>query len=112
MIASPSSSAVDDNLTRCYGVYGCFPLGYPWVDEKRPLAYHPRSPAQVDVRFPIFNKPVRVHPKFVDINDPDEVKHLGVNPNGRLYVVTHGYIESGDRPWVTRYTCLDITEPV
>ncbi|XP_019559646.3 pancreatic triacylglycerol lipase-like [Aedes albopictus] len=99
-LTSNNTLPLDDNLTRCYGVYGCFPLGYPWVDEKRPLAYHPRSPAQVDVRFPIFNKPIREHPKFVDINDPDDVKHLGVKGNGRLYVVTHGYIESGDRPWV------------
>ncbi|KAL1375308.1 hypothetical protein pipiens_004702 [Culex pipiens pipiens] len=86
--------------TRCYGVYGCFPLTYPWVDEKRPLAYHPRSPAQVDVRFPVFNKPVREHPRFIDINDPDDVKNLGIRADEAIYFVTHGYIESGDRPWI------------
>lgn len=86
--------------TRCYGVYGCFPLAYPWVDEKRPVAYHPRSPAVIDVRYPVFNKPVLVHPRFIDLNEPDDVRNLGINPAGKLYFVTHGYIESGDRPWV------------
>ncbi|XP_055535515.1 pancreatic triacylglycerol lipase-like [Wyeomyia smithii] len=89
--------------TRCYGVYGCFPLTYPWVDEKRPLAYHPRTPAQIDVRFPVFNKPVREHPRFIDINDPDAVRDLNINPKGWIYFVTHGYIESGDRPWIQSF---------
>uniref|UniRef100_A0A182UI44 Lipase domain-containing protein n=1 Tax=Anopheles melas TaxID=34690 RepID=A0A182UI44_9DIPT len=85
---------------RCYGVYGCFPITPPWIDEKRPVAYHPQSPATVDVRYPVFTKPNTDHPKFIDINDPASVRHLGINPKGRIYFITHGYIESGDRPWI------------
>ncbi|XP_055615911.1 pancreatic lipase-related protein 2-like [Toxorhynchites rutilus septentrionalis] len=99
-VSSTGNMSLSPEDTRCYGVYGCFPLTYPWVDDKRPLAYHPRSPAQINVRFPVFNKPVRERPQFIDINDPDEVKRLGINPNGKIYFVTHGYIESGDRPWI------------
>ncbi|XP_050068539.1 pancreatic triacylglycerol lipase-like [Anopheles maculipalpis] len=86
--------------TRCYGVYGCFPITYPWIDEKRPVAYHPWSPAQVDVRYPVFVKSNTNYPKFIDINNPASVRHLGINPNGRIYFITHGYVESGDRPWI------------
>ncbi|XP_058127007.1 pancreatic triacylglycerol lipase-like [Anopheles ziemanni] len=85
---------------RCYGVYGCFPITYPWVDEKRPVAYHPQSPSQVDVRYPVFVRSNTDHPNFIDINDPAGVRKLGINPKGRIYFITHGYIESGDRPWI------------
>ncbi|XP_053697813.1 pancreatic triacylglycerol lipase-like [Sabethes cyaneus] len=102
-VSSNVNITLTSDNTRCYGVYGCFPLTYPWVDEKRPLAYHPRTPAQIDVRFPVFNKPVREHPRFIDINDPDAVRQLGINPKGWIYFVTHGYIESGDRPWIQSF---------
>ncbi|XP_053678359.1 pancreatic triacylglycerol lipase [Anopheles nili] len=85
---------------RCYGVYGCFPITYPWIDEKRPVAYHPQTPSQVDVRYPVFVKSNTSHPQFLDINSPRSVRKLGINPRGRIYFVTHGYIESGDRPWI------------
>lgn len=39
-------------------------------------------------------------PKFIDLNDPDGVQSLGINPNGSLFIVTHGYLESGDKPWI------------
>jgi len=26
---------VDPNETRCFGSYGCFPIGFPWTSEQR-----------------------------------------------------------------------------
>ncbi|XP_058063244.1 pancreatic lipase-related protein 2 [Anopheles bellator] len=85
---------------RCYGVYGCFPITYPWIDEKRPVAYHPQSPTQVDVRYPVFVKSHTFHPNYIELNEPAKVRRLGIHPKGRIYFITHGYIESGDRPWI------------
>uniref|UniRef100_U5ETF1 Putative pancreatic triacylglycerol lipase n=1 Tax=Corethrella appendiculata TaxID=1370023 RepID=U5ETF1_9DIPT len=90
----------DSNEVKCYGVYGCFPLSAPWTDERRPIAYHPESPKKLDVQYPVFNRYTRDIPKFIDINDPDYVKRVGINPKGKIYFIVHGYIESGDRPWI------------
>lgn len=54
----------------------------------------------MQVRYPVFNKNTRIVPKFIDINDPDQVHSVGLNAQGSIYFISHGYLESGDRPWV------------
>uniref|UniRef100_A0A336LTX6 CSON000474 protein n=1 Tax=Culicoides sonorensis TaxID=179676 RepID=A0A336LTX6_CULSO len=85
----------------CYGVYGCFSIAPPWTgDTERPITYFPESPSIINVKFPIFNKNNRNNPQLVDLNDPDKIKNYRINKNAKLFVVTHGYLESGDRPWI------------
>ena len=90
----------DANDIACYGVYGCFPITDPWTVETRPVSVYPFSPRKLDVRFPVFHKKVRKIPKFIDINDPDTVHEAGINSRGNIYFIAHGYLESGDRPWI------------
>ena len=42
--------------------------------------------------------------KYIDINDPDSVHDVGINPRGNIYIIAHGYLESGDRPWIQTIT--------
>lgn len=42
----------------------------------------------------------RVLPKYLNLDKPEETKYLGFNPRGMIYVIAHGYIDSGDRPWI------------
>lgn len=86
--------------TKCYGVYGCFPIAEPWMGETRPFQLYPQSPSVMQVRYPVFNKNTRIVPKFIDINDPDQVHSVGINPQGSIYFISHGYLESGDRWWI------------
>jgi pancreatic triacylglycerol lipase len=37
---------------------------------------------------------------MIDINDPETILRVGINPKGHIYVIAHGFLESGDRPWV------------
>uniref|UniRef100_A0A8D8P1W9 Inactive pancreatic lipase-related protein 1 n=1 Tax=Culex pipiens TaxID=7175 RepID=A0A8D8P1W9_CULPI len=92
----------DPNNVVCYGVYGCFPITPPWTDERRPIALYPEKPSKINVRFPVFNRKTRVHPKFIDLDDPDYLGEVGINPAGRIYVITHGFLQSGKAKWIER----------
>lgn len=101
---------LDANDIKCFGVYGCFPITYPWTDESRPHNVYPFSPQRLDVRFPVFTNKHREVPKFIDINDPDSVQKIGIHPKGHIYFIAHGFLEAGDRPWIRNMTnaLLDI----
>ncbi|XP_055524137.1 pancreatic lipase-related protein 2-like isoform X2 [Wyeomyia smithii] len=84
----------------CYGVYGCFEITGPWTGERRPIALYPEPPEKINVRFPVFNKQTRSIPKFINLDNPDELPDIGINPTGRIYFVTHGFLQSGKAKWV------------
>lgn len=92
----------DPNNVVCYGVYGCFPITPPWTDERRPIALYPENPSKIKVRFPVFNKQTRSIPKFIDLDDPDYLQVVGINPAGRIYIITHGFLQSGNAKWVEK----------
>jgi pancreatic triacylglycerol lipase len=64
------------------------------------LQFSPFSPSIINVKFPTFTNKHRKSPVYIDINDPETVLRAGFNKNGQIYVVSHGFLESGDRPWV------------
>lgn len=39
-------------------------------------------------------------PKFLSLNETDETIYSGIHPKGTIYVIAHGYLDSGDRTWV------------
>lgn len=92
----------DPNQPRCYGIYGCFSLAYPWTTETRQVAYYPESPSQINVKFPVFTHNNRHIPKYLDINEPEETKYVGINPHGTIYFIAHGYMDSGEKPWLQK----------
>ncbi|XP_058836173.1 pancreatic lipase-related protein 2-like [Topomyia yanbarensis] len=90
----------DPNNVVCYGVYGCFPITPPWTDERRPIALYPEKPSKINVRFPVFNKHTRTIPKFINLDDPDYLHEVGINPKGRIYFIVHGFLQSGKAKWI------------
>lgn len=52
------------------------------------------------MKYPTFTDKNRSNPKFIDINDPETIYRVGINPKGHIYVISHGFLESGDRPWI------------
>lgn len=93
---------------KCYGVYGCFPITSPWTTTTRPVSLYPESPTKINVNFPVFNRHNRFIPKRLDLNDPKQTKNIGINPYGNIYFIAHGYIDSGERPWV-KWICILLT---
>jgi pancreatic triacylglycerol lipase len=91
---------------KCYGVYGCFPITPPFTSESRPVNLYPFSPQRLDVRFPVFTKDIRDYPEYIDINDPDSIYNLKLNPSGNIFVIAHGFLEAGDRPWIRKLARL------
>ncbi|XP_058445504.1 pancreatic lipase-related protein 2-like [Malaya genurostris] len=90
----------DPNNVVCYGVYGCFPITPPWTDERRPIALYPEKPSKINVRFPVFNKQTRSIPKFINLDDPDYLHQVGINPAGKIYFIAHGFLQSGKVKWI------------
>lgn len=91
---------IDPDQPRCYGIYGCFPITAPWATEQRPINHFPESPMKINTRFAVYTKHNRHLPKFLSLNDTDETKYSGIHPKGNIYMIAHGYLDSGDRPWV------------
>ncbi|XP_037937088.1 pancreatic triacylglycerol lipase-like [Teleopsis dalmanni] len=40
------------------------------------------------------------NPKYIDLNDPEAVLHMGINPKGKIYFLSHGYLEMGQMQWL------------
>lgn len=89
---------------RCYGVYGCFPLNGPWTTETRQINVHPQKPSQIEPHYTLYTKRSMDNPKFIDLNDPEAVTHMGINPAGKIFLVSHGYLENGNIDWVSDKT--------
>lgn len=94
--------AVQSNLNdvKCYGIYGCFPLTGAFTTSSRQVKVPPRSPAEVSPRFAVFNQDNPEHPNFLDLKKPGDVVKFGINPYAKFFVLTHGYLEAGNMPWL------------
>ncbi|KAL5277863.1 PNLIP family protein [Megaselia abdita] len=91
---------IDPNEVKCYGVYGCFPINGIWLSGIRQVNVHPQSPAQINPKYYIFNSKNNFEKTTsIDINDVDSFSFLGINPYGKLFVITHGFLE-GFNPWI------------
>lgn len=82
-------------------MYGCFPTDFPWTTEQRRISLYPESPDKIRPQFPVFHKGARERPFMLDLNEPQDTRLAGIDPNGTVYVLAHGYIDAGDRPWVS-----------
>lgn len=90
----------DPEQPRCYGIYGCFPITPPWTSDQRPISIFPENPMKINTRFAVYTKHNRHLPKYLSLNETDEAKFSGIHAKGNIYVIAHGYLDSGDRPWV------------
>ncbi|XP_017479648.1 PREDICTED: pancreatic triacylglycerol lipase-like [Rhagoletis zephyria] len=100
LVDLPPSQKSDVNEVKCYGVYGCFPLDGPWTTPTRQINVHPHKPSQIEPHFTLHTRRSLDQPKFIDLNDPEAVTHLGINPEGKIFLISHGYIENGLVEWM------------
>uniref|UniRef100_A0A1B0FEN7 Lipase domain-containing protein n=1 Tax=Glossina morsitans morsitans TaxID=37546 RepID=A0A1B0FEN7_GLOMM len=93
-------TASDSNEVKCYGVYGCFPLNGPWTTNTRRINVHPQKPSEIGVRFILHTTEANDKPKNIDLNEPEALQHMGINPKGKLFFIAHGYLETADIDWM------------
>lgn len=75
-------------------------MAYPWTTDTRQVAYYPESPSKINVKFAVYTQRKRYNPLFLDLNQPQETKRIGINPNGPIYFIAHGYMDSGEKEWI------------
>ncbi|XP_067641470.1 pancreatic triacylglycerol lipase isoform X2 [Eurosta solidaginis] len=93
----PPSESSD---VKCYGVYGCFPLDGPWQSKTRQFNVHPQKPSIIEPHYTLFTTRNMSRPTFLDLNDPEAVTKMGINPKGKIFFVSHGYLENGNVDWM------------
>lgn len=62
---------------------------------------YPESPEKINPGFLVYLNLDQIEPIMFDIYDSDAVKLTGMNPKLPIYIIAHGYLESGYKPWVT-----------
>ncbi|XP_018321173.1 pancreatic triacylglycerol lipase-like [Agrilus planipennis] len=85
------------NKTTCIGSYGCFNLSAPWTSIHRPVSLFPEN---FEPNYFIYDRQHVDKPRLLDLEDYMFVKNLKINPDNPLYTISHGYLESGDKPWI------------
>uniref|UniRef100_A0A1A9X5G7 Lipase domain-containing protein n=1 Tax=Glossina brevipalpis TaxID=37001 RepID=A0A1A9X5G7_9MUSC len=96
----PAVTTSDPNEVKCYGVYGCFPLSGPWTTNSRQINVHPRKPSEIGAHFLLYTTKTFDNPKNIDLNEPEALQHMGINPKGKLFFISHGYLETADIDWM------------
>ncbi|XP_054729553.1 pancreatic triacylglycerol lipase [Anastrepha obliqua] len=100
LVDLPPAQKSDLNNVRCYGVYGCFPLDGPWTTETRQINVHPQKPSEIEPHYTLYTSRSMKNPKFIDLNDPEAITQMGINPVGKIFFISHGYLENGNIDWM------------
>lgn len=62
------------------------------------------SPDEIKPSFPVFTYRSQIIPKYINVNDPFGVTEMGINPEGNIYFIIHGFLDSGKNMWVSYYS--------
>lgn len=88
-------------MSRCYGRYGCFSTVGPWKNDlTRPVSLFPFPPEVVDPQYCLYTRrnPHNCEPLLIE--DPSSIYRSSYIPRGQVYFIAHGFVESGNRPWI------------
>lgn len=92
---------ITDITEQCYGMYGCFKMTYPWTDESlRPVSYVPQPPETVNPKYCLYTRHNQDRCQYLDINNTDSLFRSFMAPHHRVFFISHGFIENGDKQWI------------
>lgn len=95
----------DDTLI-CYGIYGCFSVVSPWIDTSRPVTNFPEYPAKVSPKYCLHTRYNRDYCQYLDHENRSSVYRSYFTPFHKTYVLTHGFLENGEKPWLKVSYCI------
>ena len=58
-------------------------------------------PSQIEPHYTLYTTRDFNQPKYIDLNDPEAIQNMGINPKGKIFFISHGYLEAGNIPWVS-----------
>ncbi|XP_012258087.2 pancreatic triacylglycerol lipase-like [Athalia rosae] len=90
------------DMWRCYQPFGCFYKGEPWQGENRPVVLFPMRPDKISPRYQLYTRSTTQDPEDLRIDDVDTIRDAHFRPDATIYFIIHGYLENGDKTWVTR----------
>lgn len=99
-IAFENITDQDVEMKKCYDIYGCFSINYPWSSLRRPVTLFPESPEKIN---PIYCLYTRRNPKECQrlrLGDPSSIFRSNLMANKKTHFITHGYLETAEKPWV------------
>ncbi|XP_071444897.1 pancreatic triacylglycerol lipase-like [Hetaerina americana] len=98
----PNTSKEEVDMTKCYDIYGCFSISYPWSSLKRPVTLFPESPAKVNPQYCLYTRrnPTECHKLL--LGNPRSLFQSNLISKHKTYFISHGYLETAGKPWVQK----------
>ncbi|CAH1155998.1 unnamed protein product [Phaedon cochleariae] len=96
----------ESNATKCYGIYGCFPLTPPWTSEHRPVSLFPEDIHKIEPKYLLYTRNHYPKAYFLDIYEIENLHYqpigaIDFDPSKPIYLVSHGYLEGGTIGWIS-----------
>lgn len=92
----------DKITSKCYDRYGCYSIIGPWKNDlTRPVSLYPDPPESIKPQYCLYT---RRSPRTCDqllLDDPSSIYRSSYVTKGQVYFIAHGFLESGNRPWIT-----------
>ncbi|XP_064479475.1 inactive pancreatic lipase-related protein 1-like isoform X2 [Ornithodoros turicata] len=105
-----ATEAPTSGLTRCYGKYGCFSVGEPFLSLQRPINLFPVAPEALDVQFLLRTRRNNHYYQKLKSGDADSFSESKFDGSRPTMFVIHGYLESGYLRWVLDMTTELLTK--
>ncbi|XP_049844178.1 pancreatic triacylglycerol lipase-like isoform X1 [Schistocerca gregaria] len=96
-----STETIQGDSTRCYGIYGCFSTDSPWTSETRPISLPPESPEKINPYFCLYTRRNRHECQRLELM---RWNASYLNPRQNVVLISHGYLENGQKPWLMNMT--------
>lgn len=85
----------------CYSPFGCYKMGHPWTDEfLRPVSHVPEPPEKVNPKYCLYTRRNEDTCELLDISNTDTLFRSSIMPRHRVYFISHGFIENGNKEWI------------
>ncbi|KAL3256671.1 hypothetical protein MRX96_017127 [Rhipicephalus microplus] len=94
---TPPSS---NSLTRCYGKYGCFSVGEPFLSIQRPLNLFPLPPESLNVQFFLRTRRNNEYYQRLKSGDADSFADSKFDSTRPTMFIIHGYLEHAYLKWI------------
>lgn len=88
-------------MEKCYGELGCFSTGGAFGDMMvRPVQLLPRSRADIDVKFEVFDRSQSIVGRSLEAGDNRLLKLSKIDTTKPLIFIVHGFLEYARVAWV------------
>ncbi|CAL4120477.1 unnamed protein product, partial [Meganyctiphanes norvegica] len=87
-------------LEKCFGIYGCFRIDQPFLSLARPLNAFPQDPKDITPKLCLYTRTNPTDCQLLRIGFPGDVAASNFVVGDAVKIVTHGYLEHGDKRWL------------